>query len=902
MRRAAAFLSLIVSTAVPASALAAPTLRYSADQRGDWVIVGNSLGYDCGNLTPAPVVGTVGACGTGVGDTAMDVFVRSDAPAAGAATLSTAVTAAQARSTAVLAAGTAKGVQIPAGAVVTHAELYWGATLQGGAPSAFVVVDRPGVFTENVNAAQTVSANVNGKLWYQSRADVTALIKQRGTGAYSVTGVASLDVRNRDDEEQFAAWSLVVFYYLPTAPVRNLTLFDGLDPVENGFTDAAIGGFVVPNTGFVGTMGVVAYEGDRIYTGDSLSFGRSAATLTLLTNPLNPADNFFNGTRSALGAPVTVVGDLPQLSGAPGSVSGVDMDIVDITPLLAANQTTGLLRARSTNDTFAVGVLSTSISTVMPDFTKSPKTVANLTRPGAPIAGDLLEYSIEVLNDGSDASARTLLRDPVPVGLTFVPGSIQVTTGPNMGTKTDAAGDDQGEYDGATRTVVVRLGTGANATAGGSLAIGASSTVKFRVRVDAGAAGTIPNKATILSGGVVATGVGVLGPSTWGSMGPGSQPDTPTPVVIGVDTDGDGLPDTVEIAIGTDPTNPDTDGDGVRDGIEVGPDFTRPMDTDGDGKIDALDTDDDGDTLLTKDERGTGATPIDTDGDGKPDYLDTDDDNDTVLTRIEVGLKMNPRNPDTDGDGVLDGIEVGTDVTKPLDTDGDGTIDALDTDDDGDTLLTKDELGSPAKPTDTDGDGKPDYLDPDDDNDTILTKKEVEDTAAAKVSNDVDGDGKKNWLDTDADGDGILDKDEPNDNNKNGIADYLEKGTTPPPPPPPPPGCTSDADCPNGYCDLTSKQCRPRKPNGDPCGAPNECFSLVCPPDRKCGSPDGDPCADAVVCRSAICDNGRCGPDGVEIDGGACASSGRSGAGGSLAVMGLLGLVAVSLGRRRRAG
>jgi hypothetical protein len=55
-------------------------------------------------------------------------------------------------------------------------------------------------------------------------------------------------------------------------------------------------------------------------------------------------------------------------------------------------------------------------------------------------------------------------------------------------------------------------------------------------------------------------------------------------LVLAVDTDGDGLSDEEEAAIGTDPTNPDTDGDGLSDGVEValGTDPLDP-DTDGDG-------------------------------------------------------------------------------------------------------------------------------------------------------------------------------------------------------------------------------------------------------------------------------------------------------------------------------
>ena len=54
-----------------------------------------------------------------------------------------------------------------------------------------------------------------------------------------------------------------------------------------------------------------------------------------------------------------------------------------------------------------------------------------------------------------------------PPNTTFVPGSIEILTGPNAGVKTDGAGDDQAEYLAACRTVRVRLGTGATGDGGG---------------------------------------------------------------------------------------------------------------------------------------------------------------------------------------------------------------------------------------------------------------------------------------------------------------------------------------------------------------------------------------------------------------------------------------------------
>jgi clumping factor A len=107
------FAGLVLTAGV---ANAAPTLRVQVDQHGDFLLVGNTLGYDCVAGTPAPVVGTVGACGTNTGDSAPDIFWRSDSPAAGQAEANTGITVAQARSTAVLS--------IPSGATVTHAFLY----------------------------------------------------------------------------------------------------------------------------------------------------------------------------------------------------------------------------------------------------------------------------------------------------------------------------------------------------------------------------------------------------------------------------------------------------------------------------------------------------------------------------------------------------------------------------------------------------------------------------------------------------------------------------------------------------------------------------------------------------------------------------------------------------------
>ncbi|HLO28287.1 MAG TPA: hypothetical protein VK249_04080 [Anaerolineales bacterium] len=146
------------------------------------------------------------------------------------------------------------------------------------------------------------------------------------------------------------------------------------------------------------------------------------------------------------------------------------------------------------------------------------------------------------------------------------------------------------------------------------------------------------------------------------------------------DSDGDGLTNDREAALGTDPLKPDTDGDKLADGDEVNTRLTDPLkaDTDGDGLQD-------GDEILTYQ---TDPLKPDTDGDGLADGLEItggtdphnpDTDGDGVRDGDEVKLETDPRNPDTDGDGLKDGQE-NANCPRPRvpDSDNDGIIDGKD--------------------------------------------------------------------------------------------------------------------------------------------------------------------------------------------------------------------------------
>ncbi|WP_340199308.1 gliding motility-associated C-terminal domain-containing protein, partial [Ascidiimonas sp. W6] len=259
------------------------------------------------------------------------------------------------------------------------------------------------------------------------------------------------------------------------------------------------------------------------------------------------------------------------------------------------------------------------------------------------------------------------------------------------------------------------------------------------------------------------------------------EPDDPTVVLL--DTDGDGIPNTVDI---------DDDNDGIVDVLEGTGDFDNDgipdfldIDSDNDGIPDNIeaqttdgyvppsgnDSDDDGlDDAYDTDGSNTGIDPVNTDGEGMPDYVDEDSDNDGVDDIIEAN--------DSNGDGFADSVLTGDDqdgdglddafddedghvsndgITNPEDeypdTDGTEDVDYRDIDDDGDgvdTVYELDPSGDGGDPDDTDNDGTPDYLDTDDDGDTIETIDENPDPNGDGNPDDAfdtDGDGTPDYLD-----------------------------------------------------------------------------------------------------------------------------------------------------------
>jgi RNA polymerase sigma factor (sigma-70 family) len=202
-----------------------------------------------------------------------------------------------------------------ADAEVLFAGLRWsgdtGTGSQGTRDHA-VFVDPAGA-TVTLDADTVVSLDSNR---YISMTDVTALVQAGGAGEYTVGNVAASPGTNK-----FAGWALVVAYRSTASPTRILLVRDtsasDLWTIPRAAPmSASIAGLPSVIDGRRATIGVVAFEGDRSLTNESLT-----ANGALLQNSENPSNNVFNSS-IALG-----IGRDPSTSNS----FGVDVDRFDTT-------------------------------------------------------------------------------------------------------------------------------------------------------------------------------------------------------------------------------------------------------------------------------------------------------------------------------------------------------------------------------------------------------------------------------------------------------------------------------------------------------------------------------------------------------------------------------------------
>ena len=496
--RALALAALALAlAAAPADAqvVRAFTARYSSNQPGDITLIGNTIMTCSGGGSGATSCAN-GRNGTGISVNNNDFTMAYVDVDADGTTFSS----------------SSADLTLPPGATVLWAGLYWGGYSNNAARNTVRILT-PAAGYVTLTATQT---DASGQA-YKCFTDVTARVQAGMSGTYRAANVYSTP----NQTNVHGGWALVVVYGLAGQPPRNLVVYDGYALVSGTTTvNINVSGFVTPPAGAVNSkLGVVTWEGDLGYTGDSFLLNG-----TSLSDAVNPATNFFNSSISQLGARFSAKN--------PDYVNqyGFDADLVSANGFLANGATSATITLTTNGDTYYPGVVAFSTELYAPVFDAAnfTKTVADLNG-GAVQPGDVLEYTVTMRNTGQDHAIACVMRDTLPANAAYVPGSLQVVSGPNAGAKTDGAGDDQMDYVSGSRIVVARLGTGANGANGGQMDIGVTSSVRFRVTVTPPA----PSGSTVSNQGALAftgaqSGVDFVSQSDGDAVTGGLQPTVVT--------------------------------------------------------------------------------------------------------------------------------------------------------------------------------------------------------------------------------------------------------------------------------------------------------------------------------------------------------------------------------------
>jgi uncharacterized repeat protein (TIGR01451 family) len=269
---------------------------------------------------------------------------------------------------------------------------------------------------------------------YQVRADVTSELNDAlATRARPRAGNESLPITVANVQagtglNRHAGWNLVVVWRLPTAPFRDITLFDGFDFVQvQGGQQLVVGpldftGFETPHSGNVDAhVTVWATEGDRAITGDYMSLGdltSNCGALKRQSDASHPIDNFFNSSISNAGKPVS------DRTPAYDNQLGFDLATLALPEGTIKNGATGASVCLGTSgDTYFFGGL------VFDTLIRAPNLgIEKVADHANADPGDVVTYTTTVTNPqrspddplGPTATAiNVTTADPLPSGLDF---------------------------------------------------------------------------------------------------------------------------------------------------------------------------------------------------------------------------------------------------------------------------------------------------------------------------------------------------------------------------------------------------------------------------------------------------------------------------------------------------
>ena len=407
---------------------------------------------------------------------------------------------------------------------IKFARLYWGGRINTsvvtGAPDTLRKIKIRKGTTGNYSSLTTANTNVitksdasgattNGTI-YESYIDITSFVNSNGAGTYTVADLP-LTVGSSSGG-QYGGWAIAVAYENLTLPYNSVRMYDGFAEVYNNGTtsslDLTLTGLNIPSTALASdeaVMGSISWEGDADLGATTSNPAGDFIQVNGVTvsNAVNPATNFWNGTISKNGSFVSTKN--PNYS----NQMGIDIDEVNVGTgyNIQPNATSVNFKFGTEADQYFPSVFTFSVRVKDPTITLN-KTVVDANNSGYIDANEQLTYTLSGTNQGVGSSYNTYIVDTLPTNVTYVPGSLQIISSPGSiaGVKTDVADTDQAFVgtNGSKTYVKFFLGIGATGSTGGELPIGSSGnfSVKFKAKASASPS-MVTNTARIFGQSVV---------------------------------------------------------------------------------------------------------------------------------------------------------------------------------------------------------------------------------------------------------------------------------------------------------------------------------------------------------------------------------------------------------------
>ena len=330
--------------------------------------------------------------------------------------------------------------------LIRYAGLYWSATYPSEQAGQPVGTNRQNDFNQvrlmlpgsgayvDITADEIIydgftstDASMRQNSPYACYADITALITAMAdpTGDYTIANVRSVVGSLSPGGGASGGWTIVIAYENPTLTGKLITTFDGFARVRsaNPQVDINYSGFnTIPVGPVRANIGAIALEGDNRITGDRMQI-RAASNpgFTNISNPVNPANNFFNSNITLNGAIVNTRN--------PNSINtlGYDTDMFLLNnpanSIIPNGETDATFRFRSTGDQYYPIFNSFNVEIIEPNIVveKRVEDIAGNDITGLGVnLGQYLDYVLSFQNIGNDDATNYVLRDVLPINVTLI--------------------------------------------------------------------------------------------------------------------------------------------------------------------------------------------------------------------------------------------------------------------------------------------------------------------------------------------------------------------------------------------------------------------------------------------------------------------------------------------------